>query len=322
MRGQPVRWARNHIFNPAAVVLEDEVHLLVRAEDGEGDHIGQYTSRIGDAVSADGLTFQLRPRPVVYPDQDEWVGEEWYGGCEDPRVVEGPDGDFAIYYTMYNRGNPKEYPKNAVLGVATSRDLVHWKKHGPIFSQAGGLEEWHKAAGVVQEVKDGRLVAAKIDGKFWMYWGEDAVRLATSTDLIHWTPVRTADGKLLTVVSPRKGYFDSIFTEVGPPPVLTEHGIVLIYNGKNCAKDGDRSIGGGAYAAGQLLFDRNDPTKVLDRLDTPFLKPELPFERTGQYPEGTVFVEGLVLFKGKWFLYYGTADTYIGVATAPGLAPA
>jgi predicted GH43/DUF377 family glycosyl hydrolase len=307
---QPVRWAENHTFNPAAVVHAGKVHVFFRAEDGRGDDIGMYCSRIGHAVSADGLTMKIQPSPVLFPADDEWKAAEWPGGCEDPRIVESDAGGFALYYTMYNRRSP------VCIGVATSPDLQTWIKHGPIFDSARDNLGWHKAAGVVQKIQDGRLIAARIHGRYWMYWGEDAVHLATSTDLVKWTPVRGPDRQVLTLIAPRRGRFDSALTEVGPPPVLTNAGIVLLYNGKNHAEHGDPFIAPGAYAAGQVLFDKDDPTKVLDRLDRPFLKPEADFEKTGQYRAGTVFIEGLVLFKGRWHLYYGAADTAVGVAVA------
>jgi len=55
---------------------------------------------------------------------------------------------------------------------------------------------------------------------------------------------------------------------------------------------------------------------LLKRSDTPFFKPELPWEATGQYAAGTTFIEGLALFHNKWFLYYGCADSNVGVAIA------
>ncbi len=310
LKRQPVRWAENHAFNPAAIVYQGKVHLLFRAEDGRGDEIGSYTSRIGHAVSQDGVTMEVQSAPVLYPAPDQCQAEEWPGGCEDPRVVESEEGMFALYYTMYNSHAPVK------IGVATSLDLKSWTKHGPIFGQASAELGWHKAAGVVQKVHEGRLVAARIHGQYWMYWGEKSVSLATSADLVHWTPVHDQEGRILKLIAPRAGYFDSLLTEVGPPPVLTDQGIVLIYNGKNCHRKGDPRVGPGAYATGQVLFDKDDPTKVLDRLDEPFFTPELDFEKTGQYKDGTVFAEGLVLFKGQWFLYYGTADTYVGVAVS------
>ena len=63
-----------------------------------------------------------------------------------------------------------------------------------------------------------------------------------------------------------------------------------------------------------MRFDAREPTRVLERLETPFICPTLPHEVSGQYKAGTTFIEGLVQFKGKWFLYYGTADSMVGVA--------
>ena len=56
------------------------------------------------------------------------------------------------------------------------------------------------------------------------------------------------------------------------------------------------------------------PTKVLARLDVPFFRPMESFEKSGQYVAGTVFIEGMVYFKKKWLLYYGCADSRVGVA--------
>jgi predicted GH43/DUF377 family glycosyl hydrolase len=66
-----------------------------------------------------------------------------------------------------------------------------------------------------------------------------------------------------------------------------------------------------------VLFAADNPAKLIARLDDPFFKPELPFERSGQYAAGTTFVEGLVFFKQRWFLYYGCADSLVGVAMTP-----
>ena len=120
---------------------------------------------------------------------------------------------------------------------------------------------------------------------------------------------------LMKIVLPRKGHFDSDMTECGPPAVMTDNGILLIYNGRNrSGKDRDRRYTPNSYCAGQLLFDLNDPCKVIGRLDEPFFVPQEEFEKCGQYPHGTVFVEGLVLHKGKWHLYYGCADSLVGTA--------
>jgi predicted GH43/DUF377 family glycosyl hydrolase len=82
-------------------------------------------------------------------------------------------------------------------------------------------------------------------------------------------------------------------------------------------KGGDPQLSAGVYTGMQALFDAKDPSKLIARMDHPYLKPELPWEKSGQYKEGTTFTEGLVPFKNQWFLYYGCADTFVGVATAP-----
>ncbi len=94
---------------------------------------------------------------------------------------------------------------------------------------------------------------------------------------------------------------------------MTDKGIVLLYNGKNHAEKGDKRFNKNTYSAGQVLFDSRDPTSVLARMDVPFLRPMESFEKSGQYIDGTVFIEGLVFFKQKWFLYYGCADSRVAV---------
>jgi beta-1,2-mannosidase len=315
---KPIAWEALHTFNPAAVVRHGKVYVLYRAEDNTGTmEIGMHTSRLGMAVSKDGIHFKQMPEPVFYPAEDGQKAREWPGGVEDPRIVEGPDGEYVLTYTQWNR-------ETYSVGIATSRDLKHWEKHGPAFLDAWGGKFAHlryKSAGIVTEMDKGRLVAARIHGQYWMYWGEGTIHLATSGDLIHWIPVVDAEGKLVDLVKPRPGHFDSTFPETGPPPVLTKAGIVVIYNGKNAAGNasggGDPKLGPGAYAAGEALFDANNPALLLAETDGPVLKPEQAYEKTGQYAAGTTFAEGLVLFHKKWFLYYGCADSLVAMATAP-----
>ena len=199
------------------------------------------------------------------------------------------------------------------------KNLKHWDKHGPVFKNyKKGVyhEKETKSGAIVTELKNGKLVAAKINGKYWMYFGVPHIWLASSSNLIDWEPVETYEGKLAPVLSPRPGYFDSWLVEAGPPPLLTENGIVVLYNAGNSQNIGVQELGNRIYTGGQALFDANEPWKLLDRTDKPFIKPELPFEKSGQYKDGTTFLEGLVLFNNIWYLYYGTADSMVGVVTA------
>jgi predicted GH43/DUF377 family glycosyl hydrolase len=306
-----VDWESNDTFNPAATIKDGKVVVLYRAEDKAGKAIGKRTSRIGYAESADGIRFNRRKSPVLFPAEDNQKETEWPGGCEDPRVAVTEDGLYVIFYTQWNQDKAR-------VGVATSRDLITWEKQGPAFKKAynGKFNEiWSKSASILTKLVGDKLVIAKVNGKYWLYFGEANVNVATSTDLINWEPIVDKEVNLVNLISPRKGYFDSNLTECGPPAILTEQGIVLLYNGKNDkGADGDLRFTPNSYCAGQVLLDKNDPTKVLARLDVPFFRPMETFEKSGQYAAGTVFLEGLVYFKKKWLLYYGCADSRVGVA--------
>ena len=203
--------------------------------------------------------------------------------------------------------------------MATSQDMVNWEKHGPVFQKYknGSYHDSEtKSGAIVTQIKDGKLVAAKINGKYWMYYGVPHIWLASSDNLIDWVPVENYEGKLAPVLSPRPGYFDSWLVEAGPPPILTDKGIVVLYNAGNSQNIGVKALGNRVYTGGQALFDSNEPWKLIDRTNTPFIQPELPFEKSGQYKDGTTFLEGLVLLHGTWYLYYGTADSMVGAVTA------
>ncbi len=311
MTGATLRWEDNDTFNPAAAIKDGKIVVLYRSEDKTGLKISTRTSRLGYAISADGSHFKRNSEPVLYPDNDDQKEFEWPGGCEDPRIAVTEDGTYVMLYTQWNRKVPR-------LGSATSKDLVYWKKHGPIFQDAWEDRFMNiptKSASILTQIKKGKQVITKINGQYFMYWGERNVYAATSTNLVDWTPLVDSEGKLKILAAPRKGFFDSDFTECGPPAILTPKGIVLIYNGRNHnGERGDKRFNGGTYSAGQMLFDAAEPTKLMGRLDVPFFRPMEAFEKKGQYASGTVFVEGMAWFKNKWYLYYGCADSRVGVA--------
>ena len=311
MNKKMVDWESNDTFNPAATIKDGKIVVLYRAEDKAGRAIGKRTSRIGYAESTDGVTFKRRKTPVLFPAEDSQKAMEWPGGCEDPRVAVTEDGLYVILYTQWNQDKAR-------IGVATSRDLIKWDKHGPAFKKAynGKFNEiWSKSGSLLTKLVNDKQVIAKVNGKYWLYFGEANVNVATSTDLINWEPLVDNNQNLVNLISPRKGYFDSNLTECGPPAILTDKGIVLMYNGKNDkGEDGDKRFTPNSYCAGQVLLDINDPSKVLARMDVPFFRPMESFEKSGQYVAGTVFIEGMVYFKKKWLLYYGCADSRVGVA--------
>ncbi|OIN56244.1 glycoside hydrolase family 130 protein [Arsenicibacter rosenii] len=311
VKKQEVRWQKADVFNPAAIVRNNKVYLLYRCEDNPAAHLGGRTSRLGLAESEDGIHFKKYPTPVLYPDNDAFNQYDSPGGCEDPRLVETEDGTYVVAYTSWNYKTPR-------LSIAFSKDLIHWEKKGPAFAKAHNqkfLNVPSKSGSIVTKMVKNKPVVARINGKYWMYWGEHLVNLAWSENLYDWYPLLNDKGDLLAVARPRPGKFDSSLTECGPPAVITEKGIVLLYNGRNATnQNADPNLAKGTYSVGQMIFDPANPEKLIGRSDNSFLKPTLPHEVAGQYKSGTTFAEGLVYFKGKWFLYYGTADSFVGLA--------
>ena len=283
VRKQNVLWEEKDVFNPAIVVRHDTLFMLYRAQDKIGKPAG--TSRIGLAWSTDGIHFTRMPSPVLYPDNDAYKKYEWEGGCEDPRIVEDSSGVYYMTYTAYDG-------IQARLFEASSGDLVHWTKHGATFAKAYNgkyLDAWSKSGSIVSTYKDGKIVATKINGKYWMYWGDKNIWAATSDDLVNWAPLELQPSeiqetdikffgvdvtKLKVVFGPRAKKFDSDIVESGPPAMLTDKGIVLIYNSRNIPAIGDSSLAEGTYTASEILMDKSDPAKVLQRMNNYFIKPD------------------------------------------------
>ena len=299
--GKIVGWENKNVLNPTALVLNGLVHLLYRAQDSVG------TSRIGLAVSEDGIHFKKNPEPILFPTNDAFRTFEWPGGIEDPRIVETSDNGYFLTYTSYDG-------KVARLCGAFSKDLKSWEKIGPLFTSEKYLNTWSKSGALVSVQNGSKMVAKKIDGLYYMYFGDTDLFLATSKDLRHWDILENAETSVrLSVLKPRAGYFDSRLVEPGPYALLRKEGILLIYNSSNAANYNEVRFPKFTYAAGQILFDARLPYKVLSRTVTPFIWPDKPYEKIGEVNE-VCFVEGLVPFKGKWFLYYGTADSKIAVS--------
>ena len=299
--GKMIGWENKNVLNPTALVRNSLIHLLYRAQDSLG------TSRIGLATSSDGIHFKKNPKPILFPSNDAFRGFEWPGGIEDPRIVETEDGGYFLTYTSYDG-------KVARLCGAFSKDLQTWEKIGPLFTSEKYLNTWSKSGALVAIQQGSRLVAHQIDGLYYMYFGDTDLFLATSKDLRHWDILENAEtGVRLSVLKPRAGYFDSRLVEPGPYALLRKEGILLIYNSSNAANYNEVRFPKFTYAAGQVLFDASKPYKVVARTDQAFIWPNQPYEKVGEVNE-VCFVEGLVPYKGKWFLYYGTADSKIAVS--------
>lgn len=269
-------------FNPAVICKDGIFYMFYRVQDINS------VSRISLAMSKDGISFTKCGGAIIEPTEDY----ELPGGCEDPRIMQVGD-TYYLTYTGYNN----HYANRTHTCLATSKDLIHWTKHGPILPE--------KSTAILNE---------KINGNYWAYYGDTNIWAAYSPDLIHWTSIQDP------VLTPRSDEWDDSLVESGPPPILTEYGILLIHNG-NLSEDRARQKGNKFhrdqvrdYATGWALFDKNDPTKLIARDTEPFLTVTDPFDVYGQVGY-VVFTEGMTIENGTTaYLYYGGADTVICLA--------
>ena len=275
----------NAVFNPAAAVVDGETVMLVRVEDLRG------ISHLAVARSANGVDgWTIGPEPLLAP-ADGVESEQW--GFEDSRVVWLPELEcWSITCTAYGPPGPAVY-------LATTTDFRAVTRYGVI-----------KRA----EDKNAALLPERIGGKWILFHrpSEGAVAgsggeivLSRSADLVSWSTPEP-------VLAPRAGaWWDSRRIGIGPPPLRTDHGWLILYHG---VKD---TVGGALYRVGVALADLDEPTRVTHRLPGWIFGPEANYERSGDVPNA-VFPCGLVHDEatGKLRMYYGAADTTVALATA------
>lgn len=294
LRPQGRGFAADLIFNPGAIVKDDTVMMLCRGVDfarQPSSKLNWGISSFGWARSKDGFNFEVDPEPIPEFTIDD--KSPYQGGFEDPRLVKIGDEYMLTYSGTYDC--------TKVVGMAAfSKDLKHWDVAG--------------------EILPGRAIAItdrKINGKYYAYWDNTDIRLAVSEDLRHWEVLPQS------AVAPREGMFDEQLCEAAAAPLVTDDGILLIYNGacnRPMAYDYSRQLLPGywanpdfVYSIGWALFDREDPTKLIARSDKPFLAPEKLYELFGM-SNFALFSPGMVKFHGKYILYYGCADARISCA--------
>lgn len=270
----------NSVFNPGAIELNGETLLLVRVEDLRG------FSHFTIAKSPDGKNnWEISPNPTLAPDEYS-MEERW--GLEDPRIVWLSDHKkYAITYVSFSRGGP-------LVSLILTEDFKNFERFGAL---------------VPPEDKDASLFPRLIKGRYALIHrpiirGEAHIWISFSPDLIHW-------GEHQILISPRPGWWDSNRVGLGPPPVETEEGWLIIYHG---VRD---TASGKLYRVGAALLDLDDPTKVISRTDKWIFAPKEDYEVIGDVP-GVVFPTGVIVNKqnDELKLYYGAADTVVALATA------
>lgn len=268
------RWEALNVFNPAVIQYNGLFHMWYRAQGVD------FVSRIGYAVSADGLRWNRLADPVLEPH----MGEDDRRGNEDPRVVP-LDGVFYMMYTAY--GSREVNGSTYFPMLARSENLITWDDIGP-------LER--------SENKDHVLFPEKIGGRYAiLHRRPPDIWIAVSDDLRTWTDHRS-------IMQPRPGdAWDSKRIGANGAPIKTEHGWLLFYHGYDQ---------GHVYRHSVALLDLDDPSRVIHRPAGQIFEPQETWEMRGDVPNALFSCANIVVGDAVW-VYYAGADRLIGLATAP-----
>ena len=271
------------VFNPAAAVVGDETVLLLRVEDRRG------LSHLTVARSEDGFSnWRIDHAPSFPPCPDTHAEEIW--GIEDPRITRVEEQDrWIIAYTAFSRGGP-------LVSLAATRDFRTVERIGVVMAP---------------EDKDAPLFPGRFDGR-WALLHRPVPAMASlgahiwisfSPDLRHW-----GDHQIL-IQAREGGWWDAGKIGLSPQPLETDRGWLIMYHGVRV------TAAGCLYRAGLALLERRDPRRILKRSSEWVFAPTEPYERSGDVPD-VVFPCGWTLVGDDLRVYYGAADTCIGVATA------
>jgi len=270
------------VFNPGATLLPDGTTLLLcRVEDRRGH------SHLCVARSVNGVdNWQVDSPPTLLADPARFPEEVW--GIEDPRITYLPElGKYVIVYTAFSRVGPG-------VALALTEDFHDFERYGMIMPP---------------EDKDAALFPRRIGGLWALIHRPVSAPgahmwMSYSPDLRHW-----GNHKLM-LEARLGGWRDANKIGLSPPPIETPRGWLVIYHGVRA------TAGGSIYRLGLALFDLHEPERCLTRGDEWLFGPEEPYERRGDV-DNVVFPCGYtVLPDGDTIhIYYGAADTSIGLAT-------
>jgi len=271
------------IFNPGATTFQNHTLLIARVEDRQG------LSHLVKAISEDGVSNWTFDRsPTLVAEANKHPEERW--GIEDPRITWMPDlNKWAITYTSFSRTGP-------LVSLALTTDFIHFEKLGSIMSP---------------DDKDAALFPRRFNGKYMLIHrpysdGHKAhIWISTSIDLLNW-------GEHQILLNARNGgWWDANKIGLGAPPLETSDGWLILYHGVK------HTAAGAIYRLGLALLDLENPTKVIKRSNEWIFGPEEPYERFGDVSD-VVFPCGWILNEttGIVSMYYGGADSCIGLATA------
>ena len=296
-------WESIEVFNPAATYIDGEIHLLYRAT---GEYT-RYISRIGHAIFDENLALVERSdEPCFTPDL-----ELWEMSVEDARFT-SLEGRLYMTYVITPMPCPPS-PVRRRIGLPPVPQARTRIALAEVTCKSGRLD--FQRLGVITPYtaneRDTVLFPEKLGGRYAaLHRPSNWIGPGYSTDIpgIWFAYLDDLPGRMYRhrlVMKPEQRW-ECTKIGAGPPPVKTDKGWLLIYHGR------DANL---SYRAGAALLDLEEPWKVIARSPEPILEPEKEYERVGDVAD-VVFPCGLVVDQnsGEVRLYYGAADTTIGLA--------
>jgi len=285
-------WESQHVLNPGVVYRGNQFDMLYRADGGNPDQIGL-------ATSTDGLDFtRSASNPVITNNVNPYES----GGVDDPRLYE-LNGTYYSFISGYDWSNS---PPQTIMET-TSTDLVHWTTAVPIINT-------NYDPAVVTDGNDTPvLLNTQYGQRYVMYYGDaDPAKgrfIAYSTDMLHWTNITPFTMNFPSDYSPWEICVTvTNYQTVANGPV--NHNILMFVAGTLMAH------GRWYYGISEVEFSSTDLTQQLGQLTEASLSPAEPYELNGR-TANTVFMNSILFHNNQWYMYYGAADTSIGLATSP-----
>jgi predicted GH43/DUF377 family glycosyl hydrolase len=291
-------WESKATFNPSAIIDGDTVHLVYRAI-GDTD-----VSTLGYATSKDGYNFEKQSEHAIYAHSGNDLnksepltisylsGGGWSGGCEDPRLVKIGDTVY-MTYTAFDGWNSVRIALTSIKLTDLKNKKWNWKIPVLISPQDEVNKNWV-------------IFPEKINGKY-------AVLHSISPHILidYVADLNSFDGKdFINSIhrdNPSWGLRDKGIRGVGPAPIRTKSGWLVLYHGTEPHE-------GNKYKLWAMLLDLKDPTKIVYKTKKPILEPEEEYETAGYM--GIIYSCGAIVKDGTLFVYYGGGDKVGAVATA------
>jgi len=293
-------WESKLVFNPAAIYGAGKIHLVYRAVSKNDVSVLGYASskngihideRSKDPIYVPKEPFESNPQaPQVYCDAYKSGGG--CGGCEDPRLTKIKDRIYMTYVAF----NGREFPRVALTSIKVDDFLnKEWNWKCPVLISPPG--EMHKNWVIFPE---------KINGKYAILHSISPKISITYVDSLKFNGDTYIDSHYSG--APRRNCWDSWVRGVGPSPIKTKDGWLILYHAMD-KQDPNR------YKVGAMILDHKNPTKVLYRSSQPILEPDERYENEG-FKAGVVYACGATIMNNRLFVYYGGADTVACGATA------